>query len=147
MKKTNLLFKNLFLVILIIGCSLTVGCSNDTENKIVKEGYIIGYDACSGTTNNGTSYEAGGYYFVSTDLKDTLLTYNFPSGIYNFPVQQQNFSTPAWFPDTYRNSFKVQITYTESTKTQTVYSACPSIILIQNVRASQVIIKSVKKEE
>ena len=141
MKPKNLLF-NCFLL-----CFVIIGCSNDTETKQYKEGYIVGYDACSGIVAKGTSYEAGGYYFVSTDLKDTLLTYNFPSGIFDFPVQAQSFSTPTWFPAIYRKSFKVQLTYSQATKEQTVYSLCPGNILIQNVNATQIIINSVKKIE
>ena len=51
------------------------------ENPYDFEGYIVGYDACSRIT----AWLPKGYVLISSDLKDTLLTYNLPDSLFNFP--------------------------------------------------------------
>lgn len=111
------------------------------------DGYIIGFDRCSGVKIDDGKGKAGGYYIVSTNLKDTVLTYNLPENIFDFPAGcfPATFSSPVWFSDTYNKEFKVNIQYKIAFKEEIVYPLCQGNILIQNVNATQIIVKSARK--
>ena len=76
-------------------------------------GYIVGVENC----------DSSGYVVISEDLKDTLMVYNFPEDIFSFQVWSlfdkvdlnpcfDNVS----FPEQYRYSFKIELSYTVSSK-------------------------------
>ncbi|MDR2086152.1 MAG: hypothetical protein LBP72_03145 [Dysgonamonadaceae bacterium] len=114
------------------------------------EGYIVGWEGCSGSSINGEYGEAKGYYIVSSDLKDTLLTYNLPSDVFKFSATCFNrgrFFTPVWFEDVFRYAFRGYFEYEIVPEEEKIIPICPAITLIrpEAAHAQQVIIKSVKK--
>ncbi|MDR1985116.1 MAG: hypothetical protein LBQ28_09905 [Prevotellaceae bacterium] len=121
---------------------------NKNENQQdLEEYYVSGYEACSGVSINGANGEAGGYYIVSADLKDTLLTYNFPKNVLTFPVEifHSTLSTPAWFPASHEKAFKIQLSYRVASEEERIYPICTGMVFIQNVNATQIIINSATK--
>jgi hypothetical protein len=139
---------------------LSWGCTNDPlkdnaeetpdqQKAIQTEGYIVGYDPGSGIVVQNGFGEAGGYFIISADLKDTLLTYNLPKGLYNFPEDICSRSThpiyPSLFPDSYREAFKIQFSYDIASEEELVHNIYIGITLILPFNATQVIIKSASK--
>ncbi|MFD2036921.1 hypothetical protein ACFSKL_19105 [Belliella marina] len=74
----KLAVKILVLLTIVIG----VGCGDEEEDQRILEttGYITGYDPCLTIE----SYEIGEGLLIATST-DTLLTYNFPENIVEFP--------------------------------------------------------------
>jgi hypothetical protein len=137
--------------VMLILAGMIIACGKSDNDDIFLTGiyYVIGYDACSNVTINEETGEAEGYYIVSPDLKDTLLTYNLPKDVFSFPATcfSQSWYTPHWFPDSFKNSFKMQISYRIASKEEAEFVVCPAIFLIQDVNAKQIIIKSANKIE
>jgi hypothetical protein len=139
--------------LLFVGCSdnqegnegidvvYPVDITDENSDSKQVEGYIVGPERCSGVNIQGETGEAGGYYIVSTNLKDTLLTYNFPKDIFSFPVD--------FFHQTnlYRNKYKVQISYRIALEDELIYLLCPHNIYdpYNNGHTTQIIIKSANK--
>ncbi|MDR3286913.1 MAG: hypothetical protein LBT27_05680 [Prevotellaceae bacterium] len=153
--KTNLL--KITATLLIFSLSIT-SCDKDKQEQeqeqeqeqgqYLGEYYVSGYDACSSVVIDGENGEAGGYYIVSEDLRDTLLTYNLPKNIFNFPsscFSTTNFYTPRWFPNEFRNEFKMKISYEIASEEDMIFYVCLANVLIQHVNATQIIIKSANK--
>jgi hypothetical protein len=116
------------------------------------DGYVVGFESCSGTRVIEQYGEANAYYIISSDLKDTLLTYNFPKDIFHFPlecIKDANYMvTPVWFPDTYRYAFKVHIEYEIVPENEKQYAVCKGNVLIRPAgQGIQIDIKSATKIE
>ena len=94
------------------------GCEKDENNNLRElDGYIVGFDQC--TYNH--HYRIG-YVIVSTDLKDTLVTYNLSDDVWKMPSSVQlNPSNTLYtipesyfkngFPESARYEFKIKGTY------------------------------------
>ncbi|MCL1943077.1 MAG: hypothetical protein FWF54_05960, partial [Candidatus Azobacteroides sp.] len=82
-------------------------------------GYIVGYETCGLTIENGTGH-AKGYIVISEDMKDTLTVYNLPQDIYSFPAkifpETQVWHVNVSFPEQYRYAFKLHMKYTVSSE-------------------------------
>jgi len=102
----------------IFGLFLIVGCKKDDP---APQGggkgdtyYIIGYDVQSGVDIENETGKAGTYLFVSENLKDTLMSCNFPDNFFTFSseiVKPINICGFNLFPEEYRLAYKVQLTY------------------------------------
>lgn len=118
MKTTILKISFIFLFLSLMGA----GCEKD-EDKNLREldGYIVGFDPC--TVNH--HYRIG-YVIISTDLKDTLVTYNLsdetfkmPASVllqssdtlYKIPESYFKAGRGYYFPESARNEFKIMGTY------------------------------------
>src|SRR4030042_6768165 len=96
------IIQSLFLISLLLAA-----CKKEDDNLYQIEGYIVGFEPCTIRHN----YDIG-YVIISSDLRDTLLTYNFPDNIYDFPQEYfQNYFNSGYFPSLARYEFHVQITY------------------------------------
>lgn len=94
---------------------------DDSEPVFTTEGYIIGFDPC---TIRHPGYDLG-LAIVSTDVQDTLVTYNFPDSIYNFPDEYfQNYMSSAYFPDSARYEYKIKIEYKKAENDEVVILEC-----------------------
>lgn len=98
------------------------GCEKNEDNNLRNlDGYIVGFDPC--TVNH--HYRIG-YVIISTDLKDTLVTYNLSDDIWKMPSSVQLNSSNIlytipesyfkaergyYFPESARNEFKIKVTY------------------------------------
>jgi hypothetical protein len=97
-----------------------------TGDIVIKQvdGYIAGYETCGLTFQNGIG-QAKGYIVISENLKDTLAVYNLPQDLFRFPeeifLERKHHIVNTSFPEQYRNSFKVRLTYILSSKEE-VYS-------------------------
>ncbi|MDR0790031.1 MAG: hypothetical protein LBO06_04465 [Bacteroidales bacterium] len=107
------------IILLAIAAISFISCekesNTDMKNSTLQDNfYVAGYDVCSGVHFTDSTSKAGGYVFVSEDLNDTLLSYNFPDTIFNFPADcmTTNVFGINFFPQQYRNMFKVSMTYT-----------------------------------
>jgi hypothetical protein len=135
----------------------SVGCEqqnplnlNETTNTATY--YIIGYDACSigNISNDSGEYRTGGYLFVSENLTDTLVAYNLPNRIFNFseelmPKEIFGFN---FFPEEYRLTYPVQMTYRIATEEeiQNVVKPCITYYLVlYNIEPVYIIITSISK--
>lgn len=145
--------KILFLSGIII--FLAFSCEKDNDKPIKStEGYIVGFDPC--TINH--HYQIG-YIIISTDVKDTLLTYNLSDNIYQMPATVllnsadtiyqipesyfQNYRNTAYFPDSIRYKFKINVTYSEATGDEIIFNLCTNDFNYSDFNnAIQVVIKS-----
>ena len=119
---------------LIVGCSSQMNPNDNSEsqvNTISTKGYIIGYDASSGVDISNNAGKAGGYLFVSENLKDTLGTYNLPDNLFTFPaaIMPGGWCGFTFFPQAYRFTYKVQMTYRLMTKEEIQQAFKPCIAL------------------
>jgi hypothetical protein len=128
--------------IVILLCLLLAMCSKHEDENILKEGYIVGFDPCSFQHN----YKLG-LAIITKDLKDTLMTYNFPDTLFNFPSNYfSNYYNSGYFPSKARYEFDIKFAYTIADKDQKVYNLCtPDINQADFNNATQVIITSVTK--
>jgi len=83
------------------------------------DGYIVGFDPCSYATNHIA------YVIVSDNLKDTLITYNFPDTVFTFPPSLfSNYLNSGYFPSDVRYLYKVKIEYKVAEGNDLVYLLC-----------------------
>ena len=118
MKTMLLKISFIFLFLSLMGA----GCEKYENNNLRElDGYIVGFDPC--TVNH--HYRIG-YIIVSTDLKDTLVTYNLsdetfkmPASVllqssdtlYKIPESYFKAGRGDYFPESARNEFKIKVMY------------------------------------
>ena len=110
------------ILILILTGIVIISCENDvTQNRVItKNAYIIGFDPCTVKHN----YDLG-YIIVSTDLMDTLVSYNFPDSIVSIPKEYfDNYWNSGYFPVYARYKFKISITYRLAAEDEKIYLLC-----------------------
>jgi len=119
----------------------------ETEPIHVIEGYIVAYDQCT------YAFQVNGFYIVSTNLKDTILTYNLPDSLFNIPRSYfQKYKETPYFADSLRYKFKLRATYALTQENELIYPPCLGIIslsirVIDFANPMQVTIKSAIKLE
>jgi hypothetical protein len=118
-------------------------CKRHESDNLYKEGYVVGFEPCSYQHN----YKLG-FAIITSDLSDTLMTYNLPDSIFVFPPEYfYNYYNSGYFPSKARYEFKIKFTYTIANKDQQVYNLCtPDINESDFNKAVQVIMTSVAKE-
>ncbi len=151
LKKLKLLTTFLLLLPFCVAL-LGTGCDDDENNLKELDGYIVGFDPC--TVNH--HYRIG-YVIVSTDLKDTLVTYNLsdqtfkmPASIllqpsdtlYKIPESYFNAESGYYFPESARNEFEVNVTYRYPKDDERINFIC-NIDIFLNLE--QIIVTSVTK--
>lgn len=130
--------KNYILLFLLIGLIVAQCKENEINNRRI-EGYIVGFDPC--TINH--HYRIG-YYIISSDLQDTLLTYNLSDTNFMFPANVlsnnsdtlyiipesyfQNYRNSAYFPESARYEFHVEIEYRLANNNEKIVLLCTSDI-------------------
>ncbi len=142
MKPDTLIGK--FTLRLITGCCLTVlsltfiTCCN-IENPIdedpttcdtcdnFQDAFVIGFDQCAASSELGMS--AG--YLIAVPVKgDTMMTYNFPDSLYQFPKEYFAYAIfRALFPDSARYDFPVRIKYRFALEEEMISIVCPGYIV------------------
>jgi hypothetical protein len=124
---------------------LFLSCKKEDNKLQHAEGYIVGFDPCTIRHH----YDIG-YVIFTTDLKDTLVTYNFPKNIFEFPDEYFiNYMNSAYFPQSARYEFKVKISYTKATGNEKVIHECLTDFnysdFFEQIVNNQIIIKSATK--
>ena len=130
------------------------GCEKD-EDKDLREldGYIVGFDPC--TFNH--HYRIG-YVIISTDLKDTLLTYNLSDETFKMPASVllqpsdtlykipeslfQNAFGGMFLQSSSRSEFKINGTYRYPKENEKSYPLCTNDVFLN---FTQIIITSASK--
>lgn len=153
----TMLMKRIKLIGFLCGIVLLTasGC-NKEEPLMYAKGYIVGFDPC--TINH--QYRIG-YVIVSTDLKDTLVTYNLSDIMYKMPASVvfnsdtlykipalyfQNYWCTAYFPDTLRYKYGVMVSFAIAKEGEMVNYFCTTEINDSDFNnAKEVIIKSATK--
>jgi hypothetical protein len=87
----------------------------DDTLRLKDIGYIVDYAGCDGYG------EAFGYYIITENQKDTLVTYNLPDGVYTFP---QSFYDN---PEPYRYSYGIAFTYRLAAGDEKRGAVCPAM--------------------
>jgi hypothetical protein len=148
-------------VFFVTGCKKDEG-KKDSESRVY---YVAGYDASSGVVINVGTAKAGGYLFVSEDLKDTLYASNvteLDNGLLKWDVHEVDelFIFPeeimptniCWFnffPDEYRFSYKIQMSYRPMTEEEALNTlhACNTAYYVPypNLQPERIVIKSISK--
>lgn len=136
-------------------CIMACGCEKDDGESIKSiEGYLVGFDPC--TINH--HYRVG-YVIISTDLNDTLVTYNLSDNEFRMPASIlnnlsdtlykipelyfQNYGSCPYFPDTLRYKYKVNISYLTAADDEKVYNLCTTDIFF--LHYEQVVVKTATK--
>jgi len=144
--------RNFIQIIAIFG--ILVSCNQEDDNLIKQaEGYILGYNPCSVILDGVNGNSAQGFYFVSTNLKDTLLTYNLPKNTFDIPscyIASTEYYVNDYFPDSARFDFKVKIEYTNATideqkEAHCIFTGLQLIDCVFEKEYTQIIIKSAKQ--
>ena len=135
----------------IVSCNSQMNPSDNSENNVsTKSYYIIGYDVSSGVNIENNTGKAGGYLFVSENLKVTLGAYNVPDNLFTFPaaIMPTNWCGFNFFPQEYRFTYKVQMTYRLMTKEeqQEVLKPCIDFYPAWGTTPTLIFIKSISKE-
>ena len=126
------------------------------ENEVEKlqintiDAYIAAFDACCDIVYSGETGKACGYYIVTENKSDTLLTYNFPDTVFDFPREcflGRSEGRIAWFPDKYQESFKIRINYHISLPEERVIALCKADIGTEGSHKTQIMIHSAEKIE
>jgi hypothetical protein len=114
--------------------------NDEAELKDGIEGYIIDYDQCAGFKERGeTTAKASGYYIISENLKDTLLTYNLPDDLFEFPWAFFKNESP------YRYEYKIRFTYRLAEEEEKINPLCTAQYAVLYPYAKQVIINKARK--
>jgi len=136
------------LVLFIAALLVLYSCGKlETEPIQNIEGYIVAFDQCTAPSR------VNGFYIVSTNLKDTILTYNLPDSLFNIPRSYfQGWMQSPYLADSLRFKFKLNASYTFTKKEDIYCFPCIGIIstAIRNkyfYNAKEVKIKSAIKLE
>lgn len=113
MKKTGIFIQFLFLLVLVVLLSIT-GCEKNDDAPGHEEAYIIGYDQCAviyDTTEN-KFVGARGYIVSLSEREDTVLCYNIPDTLYDFPPEYfDHYIFDCFFPRSEWKTYKMMIDY------------------------------------
>ena len=153
MKKPKILFLPILLPVLTVFLSWT-GCEEDSSDVYgPEEAYIIGFDPCTviwDTTENRW-IGSQGYIVTLSEQKDTVLTYNLPDTLYDFPSEYfENYISYCLFPRSEWETYKMTIDYEYVKEEEKFHPLCLHHILtsiIDNVtdRGTQIKIKHVTR--
>ena len=122
--KTNYYkLKRCILLLIFIGL-ISVSCGEDEEpTTFTAEGYIVGFDQC---INPGEG-------LLIVTQQDSMLTYNFPEGIFNLPDEIfANRVVSYYFPQEYLFKYKIIFKYRFADEDEQISSnfICSAIINI-----------------
>ena len=149
-------------ILITLGLLVAILISCEKNEKIHDEilqnaeGYIVGFDPC--TINQ--QYRIG-YVFISTDLIDTLITYNLSDTKYKIPASIisggktlyripwsyfEGYVGSAYFPESARYEFKIKVAYRKADQDELDFNWCTTDInqhdFYRQFEHNQVIIKS-----
>ncbi len=128
---TKMIFKRFKILLLL----LTASCCNEDDSQFCdtcnnfQDGFVIGFDPCTGVLKpNGGNV---GFIIANPSKRDTVVAYNFPSGIYQFPDEYFiHYTFDCMFPDSAWNDFPVKIKYKYAEETEKHYPLCRGDILL-----------------
>lgn len=119
---------------ILITLSLISSCDSETPCPTCEhysDAFVIGFDPC---TANSTAGESSGYVISVPERKDTVVAYNFPTDIYEFPlVYFENYVYNPFFPDSAKYDFPIKIKYRYVKENEKTPILCRGDILLYDV--------------
>jgi len=95
------------------------------------DGFVIGFNPC---TANFMTGESSGYVISVPERKDTVVAYNFPTDIYEFPLAYfESYVYNPFFPDSAKYDFPIKIKYRFVTENEKTPILCRGDILSYGV--------------
>jgi hypothetical protein len=129
MKKLKILSLSMLLPVLTVLISCT-SCEKSNDNSGPEEAYVIGYDPCTviyDTTENAW-VGSQGYIVTLSERKDTVLTYNLPDTLFDFPHEYFCFPCEGSFPRSEWKTYKMMIDYEYVEEDERFFAICLAII-------------------
>lgn len=138
----------ILLLLIVVSCEYkTLEPYCETCNNF-QEAFVIGFDPCTdvGDPNGG---EAG--FIINLPFEeDTVVTYNFPNGIYEFPLEYFSYyQFYCLFPDSALNDFPIRIKYKDAGDKEKKVPYCTHDIYIYwfnyFVKGREIVISTISK--
>ncbi len=133
----------IILILLLSNCSKETAKCYTCEN--FSDGYVIGFDPCTGVLDpNGGDV---GFLLRISAVKDTLIVYKFPKGIYQFPSQYfLNYQYNCFFPDSTSQNYAIKIKYRLASNNEKIFPLCRGDIVTGSFNPNnQIIAISISK--
>lgn len=146
---SNISMKSFFCTLLAM-LFLLNGCDQDTPCPTCEnfsDGFVIGFDPCTGVGDpNGGDV---GFVINIPSQKDTVVAYNFPTGIYEFPLEYfDNYALYPFFPDSAIEDYPLKIKYRHIKENEKTFIVCRGDIVLYNLfrnNQNEIIILSITK--
>ena len=107
----------LFLLSIII--FTIISCKKDDITQT--DGYVVGFEPCSYITHHI------GYVIISNNLKDTLITYNFPDTLFTIPSEYySDYINTGYFHKEARYMFRTRLFCRVAKGNEIVILGCPT---------------------
>jgi hypothetical protein len=139
-------------VLLAIVLIASFGCSKEPhDDTVYTVGYIVDYERCAGFKERGeTTACANAYFIISENLQDTILTYNLPDDLFEFPSAFFVHAGPDYSWDDnpghpYRYAYKIRFTYRLAEEEEKIILVCDAFHYKFYPRTKQAIINKVSK--
>lgn len=151
MKTLKIIFLSILLPVLIVFISCT-GCEKNNDDYGPEEAYVIGYDPCTviyDTTENSW-VGSQGYVVTLSEREDTVLTYNLPDTLFDFPPEFFCSPCEGAFPRSEWKTYKMMIDYEYVEEDERFFAICLDIIPLSWInsvtdRGTQIKIKNVTR--
>jgi len=143
----KILFYPLYVIVFLLSCCHDRDFPSCPTCENFSDGFVIGFDPCSGVGNpNGGTL---GFAIYLPAKGDTVVTYDFPAGIYEFPLEYfGNYKFYPFFPEEANEDFPVKVKYRYAKKEEFSVKFCTGDIvsypLFYNIE-SQIILLSITK--
>lgn len=124
--------KTIKFFILILFLIITIHSCNKTNDEVfVDQGYIIGFNPCKkGAPIVPNDSIRGLLVEISDKTSDTLLTYNLPWALFDFPDSLfEGYRFNYYFPEHSKEIYKVKLTYRYAKPDEKLLFACVGDIL------------------
>jgi hypothetical protein len=111
------------------------------EDGISKDCYLVGFDPCSYATHQI------GYVLISSNLQDTVITYNFPDSLFTIPPEYYaNYVNTGYFPTEARYRYRTYFNCKVAVGKELIYLGCLAYLnQSEFLNATQVITLSASK--
>ncbi len=116
----------IFFISILFLVNIIDSCKAEKEEIFVAKGYVIGFDPCKkGVPIVPIDTIRGLIIEVSDKNCDTLLTYNLPWVLFDFPGELfESFRVYYYFPEPYQRTYKIKLTYRFAKPEETQAFAC-----------------------
>lgn len=150
LKTKKMTMKNHCFLTILTMLSFLSSCDKDMDCPTCEnysDAFVIGFDPCTGVGDpNGGNV---GFIIAIPAQKDTVVAYNFPKGIYEFPEEYfENYRFNPFFPNSAMKDFPVKVKYRFPQESEKTFIVCRGDILTYNLflnNENEIVIISIKK--
>jgi len=127
------------LLLLLAGCR-----KNEVTPSQTQLAYIIGFHPCTAKSAQK------GFVLELTQTKDTVVTYNLPDSLYQFPKELfRDYQFYFLFSASERKKYPLLLTYRETSQSEKLYVTCTADINLADfqhfTKGRQIVIKSARR--